>query len=227
MRMLESSAVMAEHLKGFVAKCHLSLVIGENAGIGTNIISAAWWTLAFEPAMSPELSKEFCNVRRAISTGFPATSRNLPVARRKHICSANDNDAMDEFNADRLKATLDLFILKRFSDDGPLSLFEIQRRAKPIHTLLELLAVRKGKQSLGSLPAALQRLHRDGWLKVEPKTDEGAESELVYSLTVVGEQRVEEESARLESMLSQFVEQGDMEKSFRKFLNQRKPEGNN
>jgi len=41
----------------------------------------------------------------------------------------------------------------------------------------------------------------------------------------VGEQRVEEESARLESMLSQFVEQGDMEKSFRKFLDKRKRVG--
>jgi hypothetical protein len=52
---------------------------------------------------------------------------------------------MDEFNADRLKATLDLFILKRFSDDGPLSLFEVQRRAKPIHTLLELFAPSQGQ----------------------------------------------------------------------------------
>ncbi len=134
---------------------------------------------------------------------------------------------MGEFNADRLKATLDLFILKRFSEHGPLSLFDIQRRAKPIHTLLEVFAVRKGKQSLGSLPAALQRLHREGWLKVEPKPDESAEPELVYSLTVAGEQRVKEESARLESMLSQFVEQGDTEKSFRKFLDQRKPVGDN
>ncbi len=143
------------------------------------------------------------------------------------LCSANDNDATDGFNADRLWATLDLFILKRFSDDGPLSLFEMQRRAKPLHTLLELFAVRKGKQSLGSLPAALQRLRRDGWLKVEPKPDEGSESELIYSLMVMGEQRVEEESARPKSMISQFVEEGDMEKSFKTFLDQRKPVGYN
>jgi hypothetical protein len=50
---------------------------------------------------------------------------------------------------------------------------------------------------------------------------------VVYSLTAVGEQRVKEESPRLESMLSQFVEQGDMEESFRKFLDQRKPIGDN
>jgi hypothetical protein len=56
---------------------------------------------------------------------------------------------------------------------------------------------------------------------------EMAESELVYSLTGVAEQRVKEESARLESMLSQFVEQGGMEKSFRSFLDQKKPIGDN
>lgn len=132
---------------------------------------------------------------------------------------------MDEFNADRLKSTLDLFILKRLSDEGPLSVVDIQQRAKPIHALLDLFAVRVGKQSLGPVTAALQRLHSDGWLKVEPC--EGAESELVYSLTAVGEQRVKEESVRLEAMLSEFVERGDMEKSFRKFLDQKKPGGDN
>jgi DNA-binding PadR family transcriptional regulator len=90
-----------------------------------------------------------------------------------------------------------------------------------------LFAVRKGRQSLGSVSAALQRLHRDGWLKAEPLPNEVAESELVYSLTMVGEQRLKEESARLESMLSQFVEQGGMERSFRTFLDERKPVGDN
>jgi DNA-binding PadR family transcriptional regulator len=133
---------------------------------------------------------------------------------------------MDDFSADRLWATLDLFILNRLSDDGPLSAVEIERRAKPIHTLLEVFAIRRGKQSLGSLRPALQRLHRDGWLKVG-SPHKGAEAELVYSLTVIGERRVKEESARLEAMLSQFVEQGDNEKSFRKFLDQRRPAGYN
>ncbi len=132
---------------------------------------------------------------------------------------------MGEFNADRLQATLDVFILRRFSDDGPLTVLEIQQRAKPIHTLLDLFAIRIGKQSLGSLPAALGRLQRDGWLKVESKRVEGAESELVYSLTVAGEQRVHQESARLESMLSQFLENGDMDNSFRKFLDRKMPAG--
>jgi DNA-binding PadR family transcriptional regulator len=134
---------------------------------------------------------------------------------------------MDEFNADGLKATLDLFLLKRFSDDGPLSVFEIQQRAKPTYTLLDLFATRGGKESLGSLPAALQRLRRDGWLKAEPNSYAGAEAELIYSLTVLGEQRAKEESARLESALSQFVEDGDMDKTFRKFLDRKRPIGDN
>ncbi len=129
---------------------------------------------------------------------------------------------LDDFNAKRLKDMLDLFILKRFSDDGPLSLWGIQQRATPIYTLLDLFATRMGKPGLGSLLTTLQRLRRDGWLKAE-----GAGSELMYSLTVIGEQRVKEESARLDSMLSQFVEQGEMDKSFGKFLDRKSPLGPN
>jgi DNA-binding PadR family transcriptional regulator len=81
-----------------------------------------------------------------------------------------------------------------------------------------LFATRRGKQSLGSLLTALQRLQRDGWLRAEPTSDDGAVSGLRYSLTADGEQRIEEGKARLESMLSQFVEHGDMDKSFQHFL---------
>jgi len=134
---------------------------------------------------------------------------------------------MDEFNADRLRNTLDFFILKRFSDDGPLSVWEIQRRAKPIHALLDLIATRKGKQSLGSVPAVLQRLQRDGWLKAEPQFDGRSESELIYSLTAVGAQWLEEELRRRGSMLSQSIEDGDLDKSFRKFLDRSGSPGGN
>jgi DNA-binding PadR family transcriptional regulator len=128
---------------------------------------------------------------------------------------------MDEFNADRFKDTLDFFILKRLSDDGPLSATEIQQRAKPIYSLLDLFATRKGRHGPGSLPAALERLQREGWLKTEPPFDGWPESELVYSLTVFGQQRVEEELMRRGSMLSQFIEDGELDKSFRNFLNHR------
>ena len=134
---------------------------------------------------------------------------------------------MDEFNADRLSATLDLFLLKRLSHDGPLSALEMQRRAKPIHALLDLFAVRRGKQGLGTVSSALQRLHGEGWLKVEPKSDHAEQSEVVYSLTAIGEQRAMQESARLDAILSQFVDEGDMERSFGKFLRLRRQGGEN
>jgi len=93
--------------------------------------------------------------------------------------------------------------------------------------MLDLWATRRGKQGLGSLSAVLERLRREGWLKAEPSSDAGAGSELVYSLTVLGKQRVKGESARLGSMLSQFVEQDDMDKSFGKFLDRRRQAGYN
>jgi len=130
----------------------------------------------------------------------------------------NDNDFMDYFNGDRLQDALDFFILKRFGDDGPLTILEIQRRVKQIHALLDLFARRKGKQSLESLPATLQRLQREGWLKAEKPLDDGPESKVVYSLTAIGEQRLKEELARQQSMLSQFIEEADLDRSFRKFL---------
>jgi DNA-binding PadR family transcriptional regulator len=93
--------------------------------------------------------------------------------------------------------------------------------------MLDLLASRRGKQGLGSLSAILERLRREGWLKAEPNSDAGAGSDLVYSLTVLGGQRVKEESARLGSMLSEFVEQDEMDKSFGKFLDRRRLAGYN
>ena len=131
--------------------------------------------------------------------------QNQPFARREHrnepvevLCSASDNDAIDEFNADRLWGTLDLFILKRLSDDGPLSLFELQRRAKPIHTLLELFAVCKGKQTLVA----------GGDAATEPKPDEGPESELVYSLTVISRPEKASRPQLVVSLQGPFVKRG-------------------
>ena len=132
---------------------------------------------------------------------------------------------MDGFNADRLKATLDLFILRRFSDQRAFVSFEISTARKADTHFVRFVCHPQGQAK--SRLAAEQRLHRDGWLKAEPKPDEGMESELVYSLAVVGEQRVKEESARLESMLCQFVEHGGMDKSLRKFLDRRRPVGDN
>lgn len=127
---------------------------------------------------------------------------------------------MNEFNADGLRDTLDFFILSRFMD-GPLSGLEIQRRLEPIFTYLDLAAQRTRKQSSGSLPTALQRLQREGWLKAEPRMGEQPDPETVYSLTAVGEQRIEEEMTRRGSIVAQFVEDGEPDRSFWEFLKRR------
>ena len=123
---------------------------------------------------------------------------------------------MDEFNTDGLKDTLDLFILNRFID-GPLSVSEVQRRLEPIFTYLALVAARTRRQSSGSLLTALQRLQREGWLKAE-RLGEQPDPETVYSLTALGEQRIKEEMTRRGSIVSQFIEDAALDKSFREFL---------
>jgi DNA-binding PadR family transcriptional regulator len=129
---------------------------------------------------------------------------------------------MDEFDADSVKATLDFFILKLFGD-GSLSELEMERRAKPIYTFLELVAARKGRQSLGSLRTALRRLQREGWLTAERELGEQLDPAMVCSLTAAGERRLAEELTRRGSIVSQFVEDGDLDKSFRNFLDRRAP----
>jgi DNA-binding PadR family transcriptional regulator len=83
---------------------------------------------------------------------------------------------------------------------------------------LDLFARRKGKQRLETLLTVLRRLQREGWLRVEPQSREREESEIVYSLTTLGQQRVEAERVRQGTLLSQFIEEGDFDKSFQTFL---------
>jgi DNA-binding PadR family transcriptional regulator len=120
---------------------------------------------------------------------------------------------MGEFNADGLRDTLDFFILNRFSN-GPLSLLELQQRLQQVFALLDAFAVRKGKQIPGPLQVALERLEHDGRLKVE----QSARPVTVYSLTDAGEHWLKLESTRRAAIVSQFVEEGELHKSFRKFL---------
>jgi DNA-binding PadR family transcriptional regulator len=149
---------------------------------------------------------------------FPVASILLSGLSRIGNVYESDNEVVDDFNADPLRDMLDFFILKRLSDDGPLLLLEIQQRAKTILGLLDLFATRAGNQGPGSLAIALQRLQREGWLKTQPPFDSRPGSESLYSLSEFGKQRLEEEEARHASMLSRFIEDGEPEKSFRKFL---------
>jgi len=132
---------------------------------------------------------------------------------------------MDEFNAGSLKDAFDFFILKRFAD-GPLSTSEIQQRLKPIQTFLDLLALKQRKASPGSLLKALERLQHRGCLKAEHQGS-GQSEVMVYSLTASGRQHLEVESIRQESIVSQFVETSELDKSFSKFLTTRRSAGAN
>jgi DNA-binding PadR family transcriptional regulator len=124
----------------------------------------------------------------------------------------------DEFNHGRLKDIFDFFILKLFSA-GPLSMFELRRRVQPLCNYLDLVALHAGKNASGALPSALQRLLTDGCLKTEQRLIEHVGPETVYSLTAAGTQRLQNESARQDAIVSQVVEDAELDKSFQKFLN--------
>jgi DNA-binding PadR family transcriptional regulator len=132
---------------------------------------------------------------------------------------------MSEFNANDFEEALDFFILSGFSD-GPRSLLEIQQRVKWAEGLLVLAAARKWTRSLGSLTTALERLQHEGWLKPE-RLGEQPGPEIIYSLTDAGDLQLEQERARRHLIVSQFVEDGELDGSFRRFLNSNGPLGPN
>jgi DNA-binding PadR family transcriptional regulator len=123
---------------------------------------------------------------------------------------------MAEFNANDFEDTLDFFILTGFSD-GPRSVAEIQQRVQWAERLLYFAAVRQGKRGAGSLSQALERLQVEGCLKLERLGGQPG-AEIVYFLTDAGEHRLEQERARRRLMVLQFVEDAELDGSFRRFL---------
>lgn len=123
---------------------------------------------------------------------------------------------MAGFDANDFERALDFFILSGFSD-GPRSLPEIQQRVQWEERLLYVAAKRKGMQGLSPLPEALARLQSEGFLKGD-RSGEQPSTETIYSLTDAGKYRLEQERARRRLMVSQFVEDEDLESSFRRFL---------
>lgn len=99
---------------------------------------------------------------------------------------------------------------------------EIQQRVSWAERLLYLAAIRKGKLGLDSLPEALERLQSEGCLKLA-RLSEQPDAEIIYSLTGAGERRLEQERARQESIVSQFVEDSELDASFRTFLDRKDP----
>lgn len=129
----------------------------------------------------------------------------------------HNSDSMDYFNSDRLNRLCGFFILKLLIDEGGLTELEIQRRTKPRLGLLNSLALRMGKPSI-ALSEVLRSLQSQDLVKAEEASDDP-----VYSLTATGQQLVHSESARHNHLLSEFLESGEMDRSFQKFLDPHQP----
>jgi DNA-binding PadR family transcriptional regulator len=128
---------------------------------------------------------------------------------------------MADVNANDFEGTLDFFILSGFSD-GPRRMSEIQQRIKWAERLLYLAAARTGKRGHDSLFEALKRLQSEGCLKLVRRSEQPG-TEKIYSLSDLGEHRLEQERARRKLAVSQFIEDADLDASFRRFLDRKGP----
>ena len=107
-------------------------------------------------------------------------------------------------NADLLQGTLDMLILK-VAALRPIHGYAIVQRLQQISR--DALQIRQG-----SLYPALYRLENRGWLKSEWKTTEGGRDAKFYSLTKIGRQQLNTETAgwkRLCDAISLVLETGE------------------
>jgi DNA-binding PadR family transcriptional regulator len=95
--------------------------------------------------------------------------------------------------------------------------FAIEPHVERIHKLLELAAERNGKPRPESLPSALQRLERAGWIEAEGRQAD-FNLEKIYALTPAGREQLTAQQAHWTSTLARFVDEGGLDHSFRRFL---------
>jgi DNA-binding PadR family transcriptional regulator len=130
---------------------------------------------------------------------------------------------MSDFDRDGFEAVFNNVILNAFRG-GPLSAAELQVRVQTIRVYFDLMAARKRMRSApDALLTRLERLRREGWLKVECEDLEATGLDVIYSLTTIGEERVEEERKRRELIVARFVENSELDRSFRQFLDRSGP----
>jgi hypothetical protein len=122
---------------------------------------------------------------------------------------------MADFRSGDFDGTFEFFILSGFTDE-PRSLSEIQQRFRWAERLLYVGARKKGQRCQG-VPELLETLQKEGLLRVEPRCAEQGTEE-VYALTDLGAFRVTQERTRQSSLVSRFVEEADLDRSFRNFL---------
>lgn len=130
---------------------------------------------------------------------------------------------MAEFDANDFESTFAFFLLSGLQE-GPKSFSEIERRLQWAERLLYVAARRKGQQGITSLLEVLARLAREECLERE-RCKEQPGAEIVYSLTDAGKHRLEQERARRKTMASQFIEEAELDTSFRTFLDHHGPLG--
>src|SRR6202789_2602017 len=95
--------------------------------------------------------------------------------------------SMTDPNTDVIQGTLDMLILKTLSLE-PMHGFGISRRVEQISRGVF-------KVNPGSLPTALQRLERAGWLNAEWRQTENSRRAKFYSLTRSGRKQLKVETA--------------------------------
>jgi len=128
---------------------------------------------------------------------------------------------MTEFNANDFEGAFEFLLLSGFSA-GPRSMSAMQRCCKRAEWLLGLAAARKGRPNIDALPVTLQKLQREGWLRWE-RSDEQSGAEIIYALAEAGQQRLEQERAYRNGMVSQLMENNELDQSFRQFLDRQGP----
>lgn len=111
---------------------------------------------------------------------------------------------------------LHFFILETLSQE-PMPSFVVEQRTKRVHRLLERMAEHRGRPRPAPCIAALMRLEISGFVDTtEQDTDSG--SEKFYFLSSQGRERLQEQRAGWSSRLAQYVDSGNLDSSFGKFL---------
>ena len=98
---------------------------------------------------------------------------------------------MGETKSDVLQGTLDLMVLKTLETMGPMHGYGIARR-------IEQVSAGAFTLNQGTIYPAMLRLQQRGWVKAQWGTSETGRRAKFYSLSRVGQKRIEQEAEKWE-----------------------------
>ncbi len=98
---------------------------------------------------------------------------------------------MGETKSDVLQGTLDLMVLKTLETMGPMHGYGIARR-------IEQVSAGAFTLNQGTIYPAMLRLQQRGWIKAQWGTSETGRRAKFYSLSRVGQKRIEQEAEKWE-----------------------------